>query len=89
MFHRRISGSKGKTKEKKFRGNVTELRGHVFTYGSTNFKDCFVKIVEAISKYVGWDNGKPMWRLVKNGNEATAKPKEQWIPMMMHPLIGK
>ena len=49
------ASSKGKNKERiqKVRGNVAELGGHVFTYGSTNFRDPFVKNVEAIAEYVG------------------------------------
>ena len=50
-----VASSKGKNKERieKFQGNVAELGVHVFTYGSTNFGDRFVKNVEAIAEYVG------------------------------------
>ena len=73
--------SKGKWPSKsdneKLKGDIAELGGNVYAYGTRNQGDLYVKTTEAIAAYVGKKYDKSMWDLVKNGNEYQSREPEE------------
>ena len=62
---------------KKLRGDVEELHDNVYTYGTRNQGDKFVKTTEAIGDYVGREYNKAMRMLVRKKKETTPSEPDE------------